>query len=94
MIDPSKALLVLRQTRLRRGKVTPDKDLVVYSSTHKLVMRNPGLLKQKDEESPLSIRKNYRVDLTTFFAPDNWARDVRYALESGGVEVIQDLRGK
>ena len=94
MIDRSNALLVLRQTRLRRGKVTPDRDLVVYSSTHKLVLRNPGLLKQKDEESPLSIRKNYRVDLTTFFAPDDWARDVRYALESEGVEVIQDLRGK
>ena len=94
MIEPSKALLVLRQTRLRRGKATPDKDLVIYSSTHKVVLRNPGLLKQKEEDPRLSIRKNYRVDLTTFFAPDDWARDVRYALESEGVEVIQDLRGK
>ena len=78
MLVPGKALLVFKQTRHRITK-KPVEDLVFYDDTHKLVLRKQG---------------ERRVDLTTFYAPDDWSRDARFVLESEGVEVIQDLRGK
>ena len=78
MLVPGKALLVVKQTRHRITK-RPVEDLVFYDDTHKLVLRKQG---------------QRRVELTTFYAPDDWSRDVRFVLESRGVEVIQDLRRK
>ena len=78
MLVPGKALLVVKQTRHRITK-RPVEDLVFYDDTYKLVLRKQG---------------ERQVELTTFYAPDDWSRDAGFVLESERAEVIQDLRGK